>query len=463
MTRQEKSRIQFIPDFDSSSAMLFSLANFLSGSEDGVGLPPKLPKMLGDFLNVTPEALRESIYLISGVQESLSVKHLRRIDDEYISSWVSDRYPARKYPAVVIGSSNGALIHLCAMLDIPWIPQTVLLAVSRKMDPDELIQDAEWGRQAARIVREKIPYIKMYQMHDPVQDRVMVANMGYFRAKRVRLGRYLEKYLEQILMPGGTIFISDCQLRWPAARIGEGHSFQTGGLGAVDGKEYAEGSERIREFLRNEGASRTRWELPDSLQEMPEAEWGYDDELTDDLRRYASEREFKLRRIVYRHPEELSAPAAELTRHWYQKNGIDSRRLLVECFALIEPWWAAKTGSIPYWMPFNTSASFQSVQRYMEGVESFDEIYLMLMSNAVRGIGSVSIEEWKTLLRRARRRGEFIGVDEEKFPHDLGSYIKYHKDLRKKIGARYPMSRPLGIDEFLKLVDAQGIRVRGEE
>ena len=175
--------IKFIPDFDSSSSMLFSLGNFLSDSEEGVGLPSRLPKMIGDLINITPESLRESIYKLSGMNDSLELDKLKKINDEYISQWIIDSYPEKKYPAIFIGSSNGALIHMCAALGIPWIPQTVLLPVSRKMDPDMLIEDAQWGKEAADIIRRKIPYMGIYQMHDPVQDRIMVANMGYFRIK----------------------------------------------------------------------------------------------------------------------------------------------------------------------------------------------------------------------------------------------------------------------------------------
>jgi len=32
------------------------------------------------------------------------------------------KYPRRRYPAVVLGPPNGALVHLCAALGIPWLP-----------------------------------------------------------------------------------------------------------------------------------------------------------------------------------------------------------------------------------------------------------------------------------------------------------------------------------------------------
>jgi hypothetical protein len=456
MPSKDNHRINFIPDFDSSSSMLFSLGNYLSRSEASTGLPSKFPKMLGDIVNFTPEALRESIYRLSGIQESLQLNHVRRISDEYISQWIIDAYPERKFPAVMIGSSSGALSHVCASLDIPWIPQTVLLPVARHLDPDELIKDAEWGKKIASIIREKIPYMAVYQMHDPIQDRVMIPHMGYFRIKRRALGPKLESYIKQILMPHGTIYISDCHFLWPAASISEGHSFQTGGLGDVSGNEYARGSERIEKFLEKEGSKQKKWKTPSPLKSMPEAEWGFDEALAENIVQYAQDNQFNVKRIKFDHPEKASPMAADLSRSWYAKNGIASDRLLVECFALLEPWWAAKTGSIPYWMPFNTNSSFQALKEYLRHSSSFNEIYLMLMSNAVEGIGSVSIKQWKQVLNQAQKHGAFIGVNESKFPHDMGSFIKYHKDLQKKICSRNFMPYPLTLDDFHSFMRKKG-------
>ncbi len=448
MPEKKKNVKKFIPDFDSSSAMLFALGNFLSGSEEGLGLPSRLPKMLGDMVNITPEALRETIYKLSGAQESLTLRQVRQISDEHISRWITASYPEKKFPAVVVGSSNGALTHICAALGIPWIPQTVLLAVSRRMDPDELVKDAQWGKKAAAILRERVPDMAAYQMHDPVQDRIMVANMGYFRMKRLRLGRVLEEYLDRALVPGGTVFISDCRFQWPAAEMGENHYFQTGGLGDVSGDEYAQGSPRIKSFLKKENSQHVKWDPPRPLKQRPEAEWGYDDRLTRDILKYARRRKLNVQRISFDRPDAVSPLTADLTRDWYRQNGIRDKRLLIECFALIEPRWAAKTGSIPFWMPFNTASSYEAAGSYLKTSGRFDEIYLMIMSNAVEGIGCKSIGQWKKLIKKARKRGCLIGVDEEKFPHDLGSFIKYHKDLQKKITARHFLPVRMGLDDF---------------
>jgi len=100
----------------------------------------------------------------------------------------------------MIGSSNGALIHLCAALGIPWLPQLFFICQT-SMDPDELIQDVKWGSKAAQEMINNNPDLQFHQMHDPVQDRMMVAQMGYFRIKRRVLEKPIKNLFDRIYRP----------------------------------------------------------------------------------------------------------------------------------------------------------------------------------------------------------------------------------------------------------------------
>src|SRR3712207_8498617 len=66
-------------------------------------------------------------------------------------------YSRRQYPAIVIGSASGALVHLCCALGIPWLPQTFFIPVARSLHPDEPIEDMEWGKQHAYKLLEANP------------------------------------------------------------------------------------------------------------------------------------------------------------------------------------------------------------------------------------------------------------------------------------------------------------------
>jgi hypothetical protein len=94
-------------------------------------------------------------------------------------------YPPKAYPAVAIGSSNGAAVHLWAALGIPWLPQTLLIPVARSgCSLDEPVEDAQWAQDPARLLLDANPDIQLHHMNDPVQDRLMIQRMTYFRVKR---------------------------------------------------------------------------------------------------------------------------------------------------------------------------------------------------------------------------------------------------------------------------------------
>src|SRR5262249_51172650 len=160
------------------------------------------------------------------------------------SEWVVDQYPRRQYPAVFIGSSNGAAMHLCCAMGAPWLPQTLLVPVRRAgVDLDDIPGIAAATMQSARELLQANPELALYQMHDPNQDRLMSRLMAYFRVKRLELGATYERFIEDTLAPGGTLVLLECRLAAPAARLGPRHFFQTGGLGDIPLEEYVRGSD----------------------------------------------------------------------------------------------------------------------------------------------------------------------------------------------------------------------------
>ncbi len=121
---------EYITGFDSSTSMLYSLGNCLHGRHAPFTVPTKLPSFIGDWLDALPDRIRQDIYTWGGYWDAISPKTLTQVDSEAISALAVEQYPKRNYPAVMIGSSNGAAVHLCSTLGIPWLPQTFLLAVA---------------------------------------------------------------------------------------------------------------------------------------------------------------------------------------------------------------------------------------------------------------------------------------------------------------------------------------------
>jgi hypothetical protein len=448
----------YVADFDSATGMLRALSRCVGGQDFPLlGTLPRWSGVpmrgLGAVINAMPRWLREQVYIWSGWWEAISVDKLQTIDVEQVAEWMVGLYPERKYPAVAIGSANGAATHLWAAMGIPWLPQTFLVPVARSgVHPDEPQQDLEWGREPARVVLQRNPTVQLHHMHDPVQDRLMIQRMTYFRFKRLTLGPAYEAFFDRCLEPGGTIFLMDCRVTWPVTECGERHLFQFGAVGGATVDELQHGSERVADYLTRYGSHRRRWEPPRVDRLAPEAEWGFEPALMKDIERAARRRQARLRHIVFDEPEHMSPLVADLYRWWNEKRGIADRRLIVDSFILMEPYWTIRTGSAPFWMVFNKEPSRRALQAYLDQSQSFDEIFMMLFSHGVDSVGLPSIEQWREPLRRARAKGAFLGVDERAFPRDFAVFMRYYFDLLKTIPARYPMPSALTVkelDEFL--------------
>jgi hypothetical protein len=442
---------RYIADFDSTSSMVYALGRCLAGRGfAGAGVAPSLPRLAG-LVNKLPVSTREELYRLAGWWEAWRPERIAEVDAEAVSRWVVEQYPNRSYPGVFIGATHGGAMHLAAALGMPWLPQTFLLPVRRRLDPDELIGDMEWGRGAAHQLMARNPDLAVFHMHDPVHDRLMVTRMAYFRIKRRRLGAIYREFMTRLVPPRQSIVIVDCRLRRQVTRLGPHYTYQVGGLGSTTPAEYLHGGPRVARFLEEQGAAVRSWTSPSPTEHAPEAEWGYLDELDDDIVAFAKERGHAVRRLIFEEPQDLSAVVADMYMAWLRRRGLPATRLIAENFALLAPLHVLRSGAVPFWLPFNTEPGDTALEHYLDARGPFDEIYLMLLSNGVNAIGLVPIERWKELLRRARREGRFLGVDEREFPRDFASFVRYYSELRKHVRARVPTMERLSIEEFERL------------
>jgi hypothetical protein len=70
-------------------------------------------------------------------------------------------------------------------------------------------------------------------------------------------------------------------------------------------------------------------------------------------------------------------------------------------------------------------------------------------------VGATPIDRWRSILKWARKRGEFVGVDEERYPKDFATLVRYHADLERE-SRRYPVPRPLALEELDAIVGEVG-------
>ncbi|MCW3819745.1 hypothetical protein ONA91_35450 [Micromonospora sp. DR5-3] len=439
-----------VAGFDSASAMVVALARFLHGR----GTPPlgnsafRALRPAAAVAARLPVTTRQWIYSVFSGAEGRREADIARIDAETVAASVAALYPRRRYPAVVIGSSNGALTHLCAALGVPWLPQTLLLPVrQQQVPPDDPMRAAHAFDRTARALLDRNPALVLHHMHDPNQDRLTLRRMAYFRVKHTRLGRAYEKFITDLLEPGGTILIAECGQQWPTTRIGRRHLFQLGAVGGMPPEEYRTGGPRVADYLRRYGAAVSGWQAPPADADSPEAEWGFEPVLRDDITAFADRHGFRTTRLMFDQPEDLSPPIADLYRWWYRQRGLPANRLLIDSFILLDPWWTLRTGSVPYWTAFPVQSSLAGLHRYLDGGDGYDYLHLALFCHGVDSVGVATAGQWRQLLRRARIEGAFAGVSPSRYPNDPYTFFGHQRALRA-IPDRYPNPQPLPLNTF---------------
>lgn len=89
-------------------------------------------------------------------------------------------------------------------------------------------------------------------------------------------------------------------------------------------------------------------------------------------------------------------------------------------------------------MIFNTQMATAVFAACLDRSELIERIYMMLLSHGVNSVGVTPIDDWRGLLRRAQKDGEFFSVDERAYPHDFAVFARYSSELAKKIKSYYP-------------------------
>ncbi len=439
----------FIADFDSAAGMALAGAYYLRGDEfDALG-QPRVLKPFARSVGRLPDKAREKIFIASGALETVSPRRVHRLKFDKVGRWLGEMYPAGPYPAVAIGSSNGALTHLYAALGIPWLPQTLLVPVRQRVHPDDPVEAMEHARKYGRRMMDALPDMQLHHMHDASQDRLMVRALTYFRVKRRALGADFERFLLDRLQPGGTIIVADCQLSWRTTSVGERYVFQHGAPNGVTEDEYHHGSQRIAEYLERYDSPVRKWREPEPDGVSPEAEWGFEPALLDDIEQFANRHGFRVLRLAFGEPTDVSPLIADFFGWWNRhRRRIPANRLIVSSFILTEPHWTMRTGAVPDWMKFNSEPSLQKLESYLDDVEDFDAIYLLLFQHGVQTPGLPTAKDWRRLLDRARRSGLPVGLDLDEYPLDFPHFAKYSDEIARLIPSRYPVPAPVPIAVF---------------
>ncbi|NLP60293.1 hypothetical protein [Paraburkholderia sacchari] len=419
-----------IARFDSAAAMAQALASALRGEPFASPSQSPLLDRLMPAINALPKRQREWTYIVGGMSEGIGPGDAGRLDIERIAEWITGLYPRGSAGCAFVGSSNGAMIHLAAALGAPWLPQTFLCPVRAPFsDPDDVEHSFKAGGRIVEAMLAADSRIAVHQMHDPNQDRLMLHSIRYFRIKHRRLPLAYREFLLGTLERGATLYVVNCTRDWPVTSTGDRSYFQFGATGGATESEYLQGGERVRAFLEREGSARMRWEPPPPDTRAPEAEWGFDAALYEELERLAAGMDWRIVEIRFREPEALSFAAARVYRRWYEDADIEPRHLLVDSFMLMDPLTTLKLQALPFWLLFNVEPSADALQRFLEDEPAFETIDMMLFSHGVQSIGLAPISRWRALLDYAAGTGRFAGVDPERYPRDFATFSRFGQAL----------------------------------
>ncbi|MGW0231594.1 hypothetical protein ACWDWO_25085 [Actinopolymorpha singaporensis] len=456
--------------FDSASAMLRATTRALCGKDFphlGQGAARALPVRMSRLL---PVEQRRRMYAWSGAAEGVPADRLGDVDLDAIARWVVGQYsqsPDRRYPGVVVGSSNGAAVHLYAATGMAWLPQTVLVPVRwAGNDPDDPQGAMEFGREVAGPLLKRNPHVVLHHMHDGNQDRLMVAGMTYFRLKWTKLPPAYVEFLAGHLEPGAPVVTLEDTSTWPTTTVAERHVFQTGAQGGLDAADYLNGSPRVTAFLHEQGSPRSRFAAPEPDGRSPEAEWGFDPLLGQDVADWAERHGRSHVRVRIPSPQALSGPVARLFRRRIREAGGSGDRMLVESFVMLDPVQAERTASVPYWTFFGVERARQDVLRHLAAAaaagDPYADVEVLLFPHGVASSGATPPRTWAELSRHVTGTVRLPASTVARWPAHFDALADYGPMLTAlPTPARGVPPSPLTVRALLVGLSGEGVDVSG--
>jgi hypothetical protein len=358
-----------------------------------------------------------------------------------VAGWLTESLAQRPYPAVLLGSSNGALAHLAAALQVPWLPGTVLVAVQRSGDPQRPEESMRFGQRVATPLLDRNPDIALHHMHDQIQDELMVAQMTYFRLKWRSLPAAYATFLSERLLPGAPVILVEDTSTWPVVRLGDRQVFQSGAQGGIEPENY----------LR-------RPDTPTPDDEAPEAEWGAEPGLADSLATWCAAHRHPLIRIRYLGPQAPAHAVATAIRAWYAERDERHDALVVPSFVVGDPWLSINKALVPFWAFFSVQPALDALDAHLGSSPPYRDVHLLLFQHGVDSAGIASPDDWVSVIRRHGATPHLLALDRRRFPHDIALLGRYGPALAKLPPARRAWT-PLSLDTALSGLRAGGIDV----
>ncbi|NOX44193.1 MAG: hypothetical protein GXO72_00425, partial [Caldiserica bacterium] len=407
--------------FDSAARAVGEVARALGGP--GRGILEPYPELAAPFLQLLRYLPRD--WRLAIVRFGMSFSLGYPLDT--FASWdpnepfrrYTERYPRRRYDAVVLGDPSGGMAHTATLLGAPLLPPCYLLGARHRIDPDDMGAYIATAREALRGMKSG-GEIEVIVHYDPLHDRDLVANAALFRVRALGLPAAYREFIRKYLRPGGTIVIAEDTYTWPQAGLSPGVWLQIGGLGDVSPGEY----------LR-------RFPPPGEVTWRRESEWGTPEPFVLAAEGFAREHGFRILRLAFSHPDCYSALAFRAYRAAGAREGL----AILDCFTTMDARFCVRTGIAPLHLVFNTRDSFEfalaQLKRY-----PVRKAYLLLHPSYAAPEDLVYPTEWEEALGELGIEVEWIS-DPRHFPDD--PYLPFYvagrlSELARELALPVPLS-----------------------
>ncbi|HEX6873102.1 MAG TPA: hypothetical protein VF163_18550 [Micromonosporaceae bacterium] len=329
-----------------------------------------------------------------------AIEQASQVDADAVAQWVVERYPGRRYDAVVLGSPHGAAAELAVALGVPWLPASFEVELPwRQGNLTDPAAALEGGSRLAERIGQGHSAVSVRQVFDPVTAGPLAARQLTYHVRWCDLPWAYRRFLQENLREHGTALLLRDGRTWPVVCLGAGLSFQFGTPASGLAPDEYLAADCSGGAGLNAASARTG--LPG--ERMDHAEFGVEPAFELALRTALRGR--SVRAVCYRSPEPLSAAVADVFRDWLRANGKTGNRAVIQCGRLVDPYHVVRAGLVPYWCENAVRDAVTEMELWLAGSPAFTSIDILPEPPGHVWPRVASLAQWHAASAFASRRG----------------------------------------------------------
>lgn len=331
--------------------------------------------------------------------------------------------PDRRFDTIVVGVPSGATAHLCACLGAPLLADSFPISFASRGKPDDIASYQQRSVDLLTPILNHNPELHAVTLFDPIHSRKQIKRGVQIYLKLAALPDQYRKFIQERLMPGGSILLLTCSSKWSQYEVGARHSLQIGGFGGFTDQEFIRGTPWLDDWLHEEGGmQRSGWRLSRHWTYQPEAQWGSNTAFETAIRSYAGNVNLPFRTLSFSSIDELSRLSFYAWQWLYFILRIKPSAILIESGPQMNPVIGRRSPVIPLWMPSTCSRSHALLQEILPDFPPQIPILFQVWPTGQLTPDVIPAKIWNTTL--AGRHGRWLGGDPLRFPTDFSTIVQ---------------------------------------